>query len=352
MMKKAATGLVKAGEKPETPVAEDDMLALIPQVADEDDMMMLAETAGYSDDDAGAGLEAKGMALPRLNLLQPLSKAVSEEKPGAAPGIYFASMFDRPASDEGTMRIVPVLVTDARRRWTPLAEGGGLLCESPDGKSGRSASGLTGATPCITANDKKMLAPIKWEGGEPTADCAKCVFGPGAVQAVTGRPAGASGGWLPNSIVDPGTGKMIEVPDNLRRPSCGSNIDVLCLVRLPAFGDNPVEVVPALLTFSNTAEAVGRNFVAQLRARPREPAFAAVWGVSAKKVKNDKGTFFVPVITRLGLAPASLVDRARELLATASEGFHAEFDEPIVNPSAGSDPVPEADEKEDANGQF
>lgn len=342
MAKKDAAALTPAAA---TDTALVDIDKLIP--ADDDGMDIVGEAA-YAEDDAGAGINSTTMVMPRLQLLQSTSKPVQDEKPGAKPGTFWASVYDRNATDEhGKARFVPVLLVDSRRRWRKLEEGGGLICESRDGVSAVEPNGRSGATPRIATNADSVLS-ISWDDatGTPTKQCAACVFGGGGPRAFGAQPGPRdTAGWLPKTITV--EGKTYKIPDTLRRPACTSGMDLLCLMLLPKTDTEPREVVPVVFTFSNMAEPAGRQFLTQLKARSREPAFAAVWEFTASKQKNDKGTFYVPVVTRVGFAAPAMVDRARALLNdVTSAGFSSDFDEPHESTVAAAKAA--ADDNSDA----
>lgn len=296
-----------------------------------DDLMSPAAMPTVDQKYAGAGAEELGQSdiiLPRISLLQGLSKPVVDDVPGAKAGLFWTFPFNRPASlkAEVGMKFVVVRIYPVQRQWTPLDQGGGLVCEAPNGNLlARSPEGLAGAKLKPDLDKKNgAVKSIEWEGGEPTANCLECVFGPAAAAAAAGKePTGRGNPWLPKIItVD---GKQYRVPDELRAPRCTGGLDALILAALPAFKDEETgmelaaEVIPAFLSFNRTSQGAGRSLAGMIKMATREPAWGKIFTISTKKVQNDKGTFFVPVVTQYGYSNDQLATMARDLYESTSD---------------------------------
>lgn len=90
--------------------------------------------------DSGAGLEQVGMkdmVLPRLVLCQNNTKARdkqnSEYIKGLEEGLFFNSLTREIIGDK--IRVVPLFFYHSRMMFKDMKEGGGLICQAPDGKS-------------------------------------------------------------------------------------------------------------------------------------------------------------------------------------------------------------------------
>ena len=229
------------------------------------DLMAPAEApVGFSDEEAGLGSEdvsANDVVLPRISLLQGLSKPVSEELVGARQGAFWVTPYNRPASKDSKdhVKFVVVRIYPAQRMWTPIDEGGGLVCEAAGGDHvAREPMGLAGADLNVT-HDNGVVKSLEWVNGRSTASCAECVYGPAAAAAAAGRaPTGRGNAWMPKYINF--EGERLRVPDELRAPRCTSSLDVLGLIALPAFEDEDSgmqlgpEIIPCLLYTSDAAD--------------------------------------------------------------------------------------------------
>lgn len=93
------------------------------------------ELAALGADDIGTmygDLGADDIAVPRLTVLQGLSPQVSDGL--GKPGTLFVTGLNRDLGRE--LEIVPLLRNRTRMRWRPLDEGGGIICQSFDSKTG------------------------------------------------------------------------------------------------------------------------------------------------------------------------------------------------------------------------
>ena len=328
-------------EKDELMVTIDDLMA--PATGSQ----ITAEEAGYGSEDLDAG----DVILPRLSMLQGLSKAVAEELPGAKQGVWWLSPYNRPVtlSRDDIMKMVVVKIFPAQRLWTPIDEGGGLVCEAAAGDLiARDSKGLAGAKLEIKHKSGEATS-VEWTGGEPTNDCSQCVYGPAAAATAAGRVATGRGNpWLPK-LIEVG-GKQIRIPDSMRAPQCTTSLDALVLVQLPAFKDDDTgielgsELTPAFITFGKTAMSAGRSLAGMVKMAVREPSYAKIYGVGAKQVANAAGQkYFVPTVTMVGSAKRALMDMAQELyLSAKTASYRADFDEPAggVTATGNSDDAP------------
>lgn len=314
------------------------------------DMMSPVERGSVDYGDAGSGsedLDNSNIVLPRVTLLQALSKPVTEEMDGAEAGVWWLTPYNRPITkkiDKGTftpLRLVVVRIYASQRWWTPVDEGGGLICEAPSGDyHAVQPNGLAGAKIQITSEGEEVTA-VNWEGGTPTADCRKCVYGLGAAAAASGQAPSDKGGnpWLPK-IVTIGEGakaKRLRVPDKLRAPICTSGLDVLAFVQIPEFQGQPNDVVPAFITFAKSAQPAGKALGGMIKMANAEPAWGRIYELGSKKVENDSGTFYVPTVRPIGYTSERLADKAKELYETAKV---SEFRPNLSDPDArGTDVV-------------
>jgi hypothetical protein len=318
----------KAKEEEETAIVRSDI----------DDLMSPIQAPAFDPGDAGLGSEDVGggdVVLPRLSLLQVNSRVMDDELPGAKPGAYWTVPHNRPASfdSKGTVRFVVVRIYPAQRLWTPIDEGGGIICEAAGGDLvARDPQGLAGADIAVE-HDGSEVTSVGWTGGEPTNMCEECVYGPAAAAAVAGRkPSGKGNPWLPKFITFEGT--RLRVPDKIRAPRCTSSLDVLALVALPPFQDDESgidlaqDIIPAFITFGRSAQPAGRSLAGMIKLAVREPAWAKIFTAGAKKVSNDKGTFFIPTIGQFGYANERLMAMARELYdSTKTQDFRPSMDD-------------------------
>ena len=303
-----------------------------------DDLMAPAAAPTINADEAGLGVQDVDddvIILPRLQLLQAMSKVVTEEAlPGAVPGCWFVRPMNRPAtlSPEDGMKFVVVKMFPSWRRWADLDSGDGILCEASDGTlTARQANGITGASIDLDINKKNEVTSVDWVNGTPTDNCRMCVYGPAAAAAASGRPPGRkSNPWLPKMVKF--EGKNIKLPDDLRAPACTFSLDCLALVLLPAWKDEetgtelPAELVPAFISFSRSSFSAGRTLASALKMARAEPAWSKIWLLGSKSVTNPKGTFNVATTAMAAYANEALKARARELFeATADEAYRPDM---------------------------
>lgn len=314
MGKKGAeqTGLVPAEETGMVPAAE---------VSAEDLFQPgLATAAG---DEAGLGsedLDADGVILPRIKLLQAMSKAVSEGgDDGPKPGTYWLTLFNRPATIRSTdgLKFVVVQIFNAQRLWRHLDDGGGIVCQAPTGKLvALEPNGLTGASLDLAPGADGRATKAQWTGGEPTDQCRRCVLGLGASAGATGQPSGKANAWLPKVVVQ--GGQRVTIPDELRVPKCQTSVDALILVLVPAHNGLKAEIVPAYISFQRSSFGAGRTLAGMIKIAGRQPAWAKMYELGSKKTQNDKATFHVATVKVLGSTPQAVCDMARSLYDEAA----------------------------------
>lgn len=330
-------------------------------IAGDDDVLSMMEPSrvGVLDpDEAGLGLEDLGAGdaiLPRIALLQAMSVPVSDGADGAEPGVYWMSLGGRPLTFKDgreftKLRFVVVKLYPAQRRWRPLTEGGGLICEAPTGQLIASEpNGVAGAKLVVSKNDTGEASRVGWEGGEPTSNCRACVHGLGASSAATGAPATgrSNGAWLPKTVAG------VRIPDELRAPACTSGLDALVLVACSPVGDLPGEIVPAFISFSKTSMPAGRQLAGMLKMSSREPAWGRIFELGNKKVTNDKGTFFVATVRAIGSANSDLRTLARELFESSqTESYrpHMEDTDDVIDSTVVDGPATVVKDDGDPNG--
>lgn len=321
---------------------------------------MTASEAGKGSEDVGAG----DVILPRIYLLQGLSKPVNEEEaPGAKAGRYWVTPYSRPATIDQPLKLVVVRIYPAWRRWTPLDDGGGIECEAAGGDLvAREANGLAGATLEFDLDKKKgEVRSFEWTGGHATDDCRQCVFGPAAAAAAAGKqPSGRGNPWLPKIVtID---GKPYKMPDEARAPRCTQSLDILALVALPPFKDDEtgtsleMELIPAFISFSRSSYSAGKSLAGMVKMASREPAWSKIYQLGSKKVTNDKGTFYIATISQYGYAQRPLMDQASALFeSTQTENYRADMQDihsENAGPSEDASARPPSDEDPEPGDDF
>lgn len=329
-------------------------------------LMAPAERSQFSSDEAGRGVEnidSQDIILPRVVLLQPLSKACQDELPGAKPGGYWLTPFNRPvtSSQKDSLKFVVVRMYPSQRHWIPLDQGGGLSCEASTGDLvASSMGGLAGAKLSVTKIGDTVKA-VEWTGGRHTDRCFECVYGPAASAAAAGKaPVGRGNPWLPK-IVDI-DGERLRIPDELRAPSCTSSLDALVLIAVPPFSDidsginlGP-EVIPAFISFSKTSQPAGKSLAGMIKMSVREPSYAKIYGLGSAKTTNDKGTFFVATVQQVGFSSETLLGMARELYsASAQKAYRPDMTEesaPTLAAGSTAQAIPPSDDDPEPEDEF
>lgn len=95
------------------------------------------------------------ITVPRLTVLQGLSPEVADGL--GRPGNLFIKGMNQELTKE--LEFVPLLRNKTRIRWNPLQEGGGIRCQSFDGKQGQGDPGIECAT-CELSQWKGKEAPV------------------------------------------------------------------------------------------------------------------------------------------------------------------------------------------------
>jgi hypothetical protein len=83
-------------------------------------------------------LETGDITVPRLTVLQGLSPEVADGL--GRPGNLFVKGLNQELGKE--LEIIPMMRSKSRIYWTPLSEGGGILCQAPDGQKGQGDPGI------------------------------------------------------------------------------------------------------------------------------------------------------------------------------------------------------------------
>ncbi len=292
---------------------------------DAGDLMAPAAAPQFKREDAGKGAEdvdSHGVILPRINLLQALSKPVQNGLDGASQGCYWMAPHNRPVtlSPSDAFKFVVVRIYPAQRLWTPIDEGGGLVCEAAGGDlRATNPMGKTGCKIVIDTDKKGNIRDIDWDGGEPTDNCRACAYGLGAAALAASRDPlmCKPNAWLPKMMEV--EGEMVRVPDDKRAPKCQSSQDVLGLVLVPEYGGLSAELLPAFISFTRTGEPAGRQLAGMIKLAAAEPAWAKIYEMSANQVQNDKGTFYVPQIKTVGYAQEGILKQASDLYDLARD---------------------------------
>lgn len=324
------------------------------------EMMAPADASTTATGDAGLGSEDVGsndVILPRITLLQGLSKPVVGDIPGARIGRWWTTPFNRPATVNKTnpMRFVVVRIFPSQRWWTPIDEGGGLICEAAGGQLvAREPLGLTGAALDVTT-EGDTIKSIEWKGGVPTDDCRRCVYGPAAAAGAAGRePTGRGSDWLPKVITFEGA--QYRVPDTLRGPRCTASLDVLVLGLLPAFEDEESgiklgpELIPAFISFSRTGLGAGKSLAGMIKLSVAEPSWSKIYNLASKKVSNSSGQeYYIPTVQVFGYASEPLMVQAKQLYVdTREQDFRPDIsdgqDAYVKNADEDAPPPPKDDE--------
>jgi hypothetical protein len=312
--------------------------------------------------DGGAGkgaedIDSSEVIVPRMQLLQAMSKVITEKKlPGAEPGVWWLTPFNRPLNSPTGKDGLPVMVKmivarilPGQKRWRKLEDGGGRLCESVNGAlTATRPCGLAGAKINVERNKKKEVTAIDWEGGVATDDCSLCVYGLGAAATAAGRePIQGSKDrgtvWLPKLLVI--NGETVQIDDKFRAPVCTPGTDVIALVSVPAFGQAPAEIMPVLVTFAKTSSGAGKQLGSMLRMDARSPAWAKIYEIGSQFTTNERGTFSVANVRTLGYAPKALADQAADLYeASKLRTYNASWEDDGEGSAAAPHPAKTASE--------
>lgn len=219
-----------------------------------------ANVPAYLQKDKGAGMEKvtkEDLILPRLKLLQPLSPEVQEEDSEAKAG-QMVNSIDAKLNYGSELTFTPILFFKSRIRWTPRGDDAppdapkGMECTSTDSLTARDAKGLTKA-------------------GEPTADCSVCVH---QAFSADGKPPRCSLYMNFASLID---GQPIVVS--------------MEKTKLPAAKN--------LLTMASMLKGGGLAL------------FAGRYKLSTKKIKNDKGTYYIFVVEAAGITSEEDYSKAK-----------------------------------------
>lgn len=100
-------------------------------------------------------LGTEDITVPRLTVLQGLSPEVADGL--GRPGELFIKGLNQCHGKE--LEFVPLIRSKTRIRWTPLQEGGGIRCQSFDGKQGQGDPGVECGT-CDLAIWKGTTPPV------------------------------------------------------------------------------------------------------------------------------------------------------------------------------------------------
>ncbi len=219
-----------------------------------------AQVPAYLQKDKGAGMEKvtkEDLILPRLKLLQPLSPEVQEEDSEVKAG-QMVNSIDSSLNYGTEVLITPVLFFKSRIRWTPRTEDA-----PPDAPKGMECTSIDS----LTARDSKGLT----KAGEPTADCAKCVH---QAFSADGKP-----------------------------PRCSLYMNFASLIDgQPVVVSMEKTKIPTAKKILTMASMLGGGGLA---------VFAGQYRLSTKKMKNDKGTFFVFDVEPAGYTPEDVFTKAK-----------------------------------------
>lgn len=199
------------------------------------------------------GVEQDMLIIPRLKLVQKMSVETDE---GIPAGSIVNSVtkdtigvLDK-SSNGSKVTIIPILNGRSRVLYTPIEEGAGWLCSSPDGKYGT---------------------------GMPGGECAIC----------------------PKS-------QWIRTEKGTKAPECTEYFNIYCLVR---DYDSPV---PLVASFGRTSAQAGRqliNFFYMAAQRERKSPWNFAYQLSTQFTKNELGAFHVFKVTPAGEAKKEEIEQ-------------------------------------------
>lgn len=219
------------------------------------------------------GIEQDMLIIPRLKLVQKNSVEVDS---GTAPGTIVNSVSKEViCKNKSEMIIIPLSIQRTRIYFKPFADGGGLLCRSFNGITGR---------------------------GNPGGKCLGCVNNPDP--------------WP----VDPKTGK--EIP-----PPCIEFINIFCIVRDYDFP------IPMTASFGRTSLKSGKSLVNFLWAdasKANKSPWNFAYNLSAELTENEYGKFYVFKTAPAGKANATEIKQGEKfykVIKSTRHEIHEDEDE-------------------------
>ena len=219
---------------------------------------LVEETPDWMSKDAGQGVEgmdASDVEIPRLVLLQSLSKQVVDGD--ERPGVFYHSVLEDSLGDK--LRIIPVYVTKSFILWKPRHEGGGILARADDGVNWN------------PPNAEFIVKPLK--------DAPKIMV------TWKTKPTVAQSG------LDQFGSSVPDDPDS--QPAATKMINIVCL--LPDFP----EYGPVVVTLQRGAMKVAKKLVGKLKL-VNAPSYGQVFEMVPEQVDDGSGVYHNFTFTRVG----------------------------------------------------
>jgi len=250
----------------------------------------------HMDGKGTVGIDREDVALPRISLLQMISKEVEEGL--GRPGDFFHLLADQNLGPE--LKLIPIIVTKAFMLFRPRETGGGLLARSDDGVHWSPENSSYNVQ--LEPNGKTVI----WK----TASTVK---------------ASGLAEW---GSSDP------ENPQSL--PAATKMMNVLCW--LPDFP----ELSPSVLTLQRSSLKPGKKFVGKLM-MSQVSSFGLQFKMGSEKVVGPRGEYFSPTFTGDGFVmDEELVERLSSMYEHyESSGVKVQetgLDEDETTSSGGSSP--------------
>jgi len=220
------------------------------------------------------GITQDMLTIPRLKLVQKNSVEIDDKT--AKPGEVVNSVTKEVICEtDESLTIIPLKFHPTRLMFRDFGEGGGLLCQSLNGKTGR---------------------------GEPGGNCIGCEFNPNP--------------WP----IDEKTGKGIP-------PPCTELINSFCIVRGYDFP------IPLTASFGRTSMGAGkqlRNMIYFDAQKAQKNSWHFAYNLSTDFKENVKGTYFQFKIAPGGMAEKNEIKKGEEfykLITSTQVEVHEDEDE-------------------------
>jgi len=199
------------------------------------------------------GIGVEDIAIPRIALLQAISREVAEGL--GRPGDFYHLLSDDNLGNE--LRIIPIITTKAYMLFRPRETGGGLIARADDGVHWQPAD--TEFQVQLKANK----SPVTWRTAETVTESGLADWG-------------SSDPSDPQSL--PAATKMLNV-----------------LVWLPDFP----HLSPSVYTLQRSSLKPGKKFVGKLHLS-EVPTYGMEFVVTSERVVGPKGEYLSPIFTGNG----------------------------------------------------
>lgn len=221
------------------------------------EVIVASQTPEFMKQFAGQGtesIEARDVEIPRLQLLQSLSKEVSDGD--ESPGTFYHSVLEE--SIGKSLNIIPVYTDIRYILWKPRHEGGGILARADDGKHWNPPYAEFEVKPYKDSNKK-----VTWKTKPTIQESGLDQWGSYDPENENSQPAAT---------------KMYNI-----------------VAYLPDFP----ELSPCVITLQRGAIRQARKFMGKLKLSPA-PSYGQVYTMSSYKENTGEGDFFSYSFERQG----------------------------------------------------